>query len=416
MVALRRTLNPLALCALALSGLLGCNEDEPRVEHVYDPYAGTAYPNRRPTIAYPAGGTGVVSDSQSDTLSFIDRATAQRFANPPVGLNPVDIDGPHHLAVDQKTGAVYVALSYPPLVFSGSPHAAHSSSQKSGYVQKLALDDLRPLGAQRVETNPGDIVISEDGKRVVVSHFDVTKALLAKGDVEAARSNLFVIDAASIGTAAPSYVRIPVCAAAHGVALSRPDGARAWVACYGEDAVAVVDLTNPKAPIETTKVGPGAQPLSSVFGPYSAVLSPDSKLLAVGCTESRDVRIFDVTTSPITLKKTLRPDGSPYFPAWSQDGTRLYVPAQPDLVVAYDVTADYAEVDRRYFTPQECDKPHEVVAAEDGLWVVCEGEHELTPRTPGSVVHLDPAPGLSIKSQTEVGMYPDRIVLLGGGS
>jgi hypothetical protein len=28
------------------------------------------------------------------------------------------------------------------------------------YVQKLALDDLRPLDQVRVETNPGDIVIS----------------------------------------------------------------------------------------------------------------------------------------------------------------------------------------------------------------------------------------------------------------
>jgi DNA-binding beta-propeller fold protein YncE len=401
------------LSALALGAVCSCSEQgEPRIERVYDSYNGSAYPNHRPAIAYPATGTGVVSDSQSDTLSMIDRATGQRFANPFVGLNPVDIDGPHHLAIDVATRAVYVALSYQPLVFSGSPHAAHSSAQQPGYVQKLALDDLEPLGALRVETNPGDIVLSEDGARLVVTHFDVNKALKAP-DLESARSNMIVIDAKTLGTTAPIFRRIPVCAAAHGVALSRPDGARAWVACYGEDAIAVVDLTNPDAPIERTPVGLGAQPRSSVFGPYSAVLSPDSKLLAVGCTESNELRIFDVTTSPITLKKTLRPDGTPYFPAWSADQTRLYVPTHADLLVAYDVSADFAEVDRRYFTKQECDKPHEVVAAEDGLWVVCEGGHAASPKVPGTVLRVDPAPGLAITSSTEVGYYPDRIVLLG---
>jgi hypothetical protein len=128
-----------------------------------------------------------------------------------------------------------------------------------------------------------------------------------------------------------------------------------------------------------------------------------------------DVRIFDVTTSPITLKKTLPVDGVPFFAAWSADNSRLYVPVQPNALVVYDVTADFLEVDGRFFTPAECDKPHEAVLGTDGLWLVCEGEYELVDqKSPGTVLHIDPAQGLPILTSTEVGMYPDRIVLLEG--
>ena len=80
----------------------------------------------------------------------------------------------------------------------------------------------------RVDANPGDIVLSEDGKRLVVSHFDLQRAIENPGDLAAARSTLAVIDPDTMAlSGSPAPTRIPLCIAAHGVVLSRPDGARA---------------------------------------------------------------------------------------------------------------------------------------------------------------------------------------------
>ncbi|WP_437730304.1 YncE family protein [Sorangium sp. So ce1335] len=393
-------------CALAAATLASCAEPDPIIETHYEAYEGDAYPSRRPKIVIPEGGMGVVSDSRSDTLSLISLATGERFGVHPVGRDPVTIDGPHHVAVDPSQRALYVALSYPDLIGAVGPHASHGGSSVAGYVQKLALDDLRPLGQVRVEPNPGDIVISEDGSRLVVSHFDLQRAIKNPGDVDAARSSIAVIDPEEVlpsGSAAP--VHIPVCITAHGIALSRPDGARAYVACYGEDVLAIVDLTDPAAEVKRVPVGPSPAMFEPSYGPYAAAMSPDGKTIAVSNVRSKDVRFFDVESGAFR-----EPDsdailfGSPYFVAWSPDSSRIYVPMQaPDAIQVIDVAAGSTALAYRDLTAV-CDRPH--IADFDGagaLFVVCEGDQIATP---GRVLRLDPET-LETLSDTEVGLYPD---------
>jgi len=407
----RRHFVGVCLAVILLSAGSGCTDDELAMQY-YDPYAGDAFPNQRQKLVIPPAGMGVVSDSRSDTLSFVDLATGERFATYPVGRDPVTVDGPHHVVADRARGALYVALSYPLIAGSSGPHAAHGSSVVPGYAQKLSLEDLSVLGQTRVDPNPGDIVLSEDGTRLVVSHFDLQRAIKNPGDLDAARATLAVIDPdAMLPSGSPEPMKIPLCIAAHGITLSKPDGARAYAACYGEDVLAVADLKDPSAEVKRIPVGPDATIGNPTYGPYAAVMSPDGKTIAVSNTTSRDIRFFDVESETFDLTKTIKTQGVPYFVGWTPDNKYIYVPTQqPDAMILIDVSQGNAEVDFRDLTG-ECGKPHQAELHEgSGVFVVCEGDQ----LTPGDVVMLDPMT-LITSAKTKVGVYPDAIVRVLGG-
>ena len=145
--------------------VVGCPRTDTKDNHVYDPYAGgPVYPEKRAKLPVVAGDLGLVSNAGSDTITAVDIAQGKVLATVPVGKNPVDLDGPHHVAIDRARGFAYVAFSYPVNTNAVGPHASHGSSARLGLVQKLRLDDLVIVGEVRVDTNPGDIVLSDDGK------------------------------------------------------------------------------------------------------------------------------------------------------------------------------------------------------------------------------------------------------------
>ena len=324
----------------------------------------------------------------------------------PVGVDPVALDGPHHIAVSRKLGAAFVALSYPAPAVAPGPHAAHGSSQRPGRVQRLGLERLAPEADTEVETNPGDIVLSDDGTRLVVSHFDLQRAM-HETELEAQRADLALLDPNDVQAGA-RYVR--TCVAPHGVALSRPRGDVAFVACYGEDALAIVDTSAPDAAPELFSIGPGGKPGRPYYGPYAAVLSGDGQRLAVSDTESNDVRLFDVNARAFTDQVVVTP-GKPYFAAWSAGDERLYVPTQnPDAILVVDPTSGAVE-QTHAFTAGECRLPHELLFGSDdhALLVVCEGDHE----TASVVLALDRS-SFETLATFPVGVYPDRLAIARG--
>ncbi len=399
---------PIVASLLTLAACTRTETDE-TIKHVYDPYDGPpAYPNQRPQFTLPAGDLGVVSNNGSDTVSLLDLEAGSVIGSAPVGRDPVDLDGPHHVAVDRGKGVAYVALAYPAPAIAPGPHASHGSSSRDGFVQELALDDLRILGEVRVDPNPGDIVMSEDGSKLVVSHFDLKKALTT-GDLDSRRATVAIVDPSTLAArGSPDPKRILTCVAPHGVALSRPDAKTAYVACYGEDAIAVVDLGGTAADVVRVPVGPGAVTSGApTYGPYSAVLSPSGDRIAVGNTESNDVRFFNVASA--TMEALVIPTGgAPYFPAWSADGKILVIPTQkPDGVTIVDAESGNVLASRSFQTG-ECIAPHEIDFSSDGatLFVVCEGDHT----TPSAILALDPA-SLTTSATMTVGAYPDRLAI-----
>lgn len=393
--------------SLLLASLLLAACADPEVTHTYAAYTGDAFPNQRKALTLPAGEIGFTSDTGSDTVTVLSLPSGTVLAQRSVGRVPVDLDGPHHLAVDPEASAVYIALSYPRATAGAGPHVAHGSSVSDGFLQKRSLTDLGPLGEVRLDPNPGDIVLSQDGKRLVVTHFNIALANKPGASLQERRGRMAVVDPAQLlpqGSPEPRWVT--VCVAPHGVVLSPPDGRLAYVACFGEDAVAVVDLQPAKATIAYVPLGEAAVTQGPPsYGPYALALA--GTRLAVASTESKDVRVLD------TVTQTMRPGiakttGSPYFPAFSPDGARLWVPTQaPDALVEID--AESGKVLRTQSLGATCLKPHEIVATPDGarLYVVCEGDHV----GPGRVLVLDAAT-LAVSASAAVGVYPDRLVVV----
>lgn len=404
LVSRRRRAGRSLLSLLALLSVLGCGSQPP--SKIDDAYEGTAFPEQRPLLELPDTDFGLTSNNGSDSVSLLALAAESVLTTSPIGVDPVALDGPHHIAVSRELGAAFVALSYPAPAVAPGPHAAHGSSQRAGRVQRLGLDRLAPEADTEVETNPGDIVLSEDGTRLVVSHFDLVRAM-RETKLQEQRADLALLDPSDL-QAGPSYVR--TCVAPHGVALSRPSGDLAFVACYGEDALAIVDTSAPDATPELFSIGPGGKPGRPYYGPYAAVLSSDGQRLAISNTESSDVRFFDVNERTFLEQVVVTP-GKPYFAAWSAGDEQLFIPTQnPDAIVVVDPTSGVVQKTHT-FDVSECQLPHELVLASDdsALFVVCEGDHVA----PSVVLALDPS-SLETLTTYPVGVYPDRLALARG--
>ncbi|MEO6418400.1 MAG: YncE family protein [Polyangiaceae bacterium] len=389
-------------CLLALAA---CAKTKTETNHVYDAYeGGAAYPNLRPKLAADGDDFALVPNSGSDSISFLDLGKGVVSGTAPAGRNPFTLDSPHHVVGDPKNGFAYVALAYPPSSQTGQH--THGSSTRPGWIQKLSLEDLRPIGEVLVDANPGEIALSDDGVRLVVSHFDLKAAQMVDLPIDQRRATLALVDPNQIlPTDSPDPTRLLVCVAPHGLALSRPDAKTAFVSCYGEDAVALVNLEDTHAAVVRVPVGaaPGP-PGSPAYGPWSASLSPSGKRLAVGNTESKDVRFLDVAT---TVMETLVISalGAAYAVDWSPDETRLYVPTQAqDAIAVYDA-ATGALVRSRVLDAATCVRPSEASLGKDAavLYVICEGDGV----SPGAVLALDPVT-LATRTSFPVGISPGR--------
>jgi DNA-binding beta-propeller fold protein YncE len=363
---------------------------------------------RWPERVRPVGGTpplAYLTNNGDDTLSVVELATMREIARRPVGLSPVDPEAPHHLAVDPEAGWVWVGLSNVALVEGGGLHGSHGGGALPSYVQRLRLEDLLPDGEVRVDTNLGDVLLAGSG-RVASTHFDLTRALevAIRGDPpEQGYGALVLVDGATMRRIA----RVPVCTAPHGVAVTS-DGALGLVACYGDDALAFVDLRAvPPEVIARVPVGPEPGSVRSVrYGPYAVALSPDGALAFVSTLEGRMVRVIDVAARADLPGRAVLLEGAAFFGGFDVAGARFWAPSQArDGIVEVEVESG-AILARRRFTPEECIAPHEAVyvASIDRVVVACEGDHV----GPGRVVALEPGT-LTVTGAVEVGVYPDAV-------
>jgi DNA-binding beta-propeller fold protein YncE len=337
-------------------------------------------------------------------VSVIDR-DGDAVMTVPLDIDPDAHEAPHHLAVDSTAGAAFVALAFPAAPGKKKdPHAAHGSSADLGRLVRLDLASLSALAAVEVDENPGDVILTHDRSRVLVTHFDMKRAMdvAARGGASPATmfASLVVLDAKTLRRVGTR----PVCVAPHGVVTTRDDGT-AFIACYGSDELAIVDLSSDGLAVSRVALG-SAQGVPGVprYGPYSATLSADESRVVLATLEGKDVRVYDRTAKKFLADKAVVLDAKAFMPAFVS-ATTLLVPTQaPDGLVRVDLEGARIET-RTTFPKSDCALPHVVRVAKDGrAYLVCEGDHT----TPGTVLEIDPQT-LAMKKKWTVGVYPDGL-------
>lgn len=358
-------------------------------------------------IAIPAIRAAYITNNGSDTISVLDR-DGDAVTHVPVDLEPDEHEAPHHLAVDGATRTMFVALAFPPepAKKKRDPHGAHGGASDPGRVARLGLDNLSVTKEVDVDENPGDVVLTHDHARVLVTHFDMKRAMdvAAKGGASPSTmfARLVVLDAKTM----KSLGERAVCTAPHGVVTTKDDRT-AFVACYGSDEIAIVDLAADGFPTSRIPLG-ASQGVPGVprYGPYSTTLSPDESIVVVADLEGQDVRVFDRAKKQFVAERTVPLAAKAFMPAFI-DAKTILVPTQaPDGLVRVDVEQGKV-TGRGVLTKAACALPHVVKVDRGGrIFLVCEGDHTA----PGSVVELD-RESLAVKKRWQVGVYPDGIAL-----
>jgi DNA-binding beta-propeller fold protein YncE len=406
----------LLLAALAPLALGACGESNPTGPlEVPELEYGSDKPWDSPSSLPPVGPAGrvLITNSLEDTVSLLDldtmgSASWGELARIPVGLNPVELEGPHHTAVSPDGTYYYVGISnYVPGGGSG-PHGAHGAGTADGYCLKMDASTNKLVASVRVDRNPGDVILSKDGRTLYQTHFDLLKiADAARRGITDERqmdSRLAIIDAETMTRKA----MVAVCPAPHAVRLS-PDERRAYIACWS-DEVAIVDLQAPNYPVTRVKVAtnPGTA-ITPRHQPYALTVSPTTGAVWVSSLSSRSVQYLDPATLTPTPTRSVFLTGSPLFGTLSADGSTLYMPYQGSEVLAVIDAATSAVRREIPLAPSGCLNVHQVELTPDerhGL-VVCEGDHV----GPGTLHVVDLTENKVVKT-VQVGLYPDSVAIL----
>jgi hypothetical protein len=356
-------------------------------------YAGVAYPDRRPSFEPGQHRLGYVANLRSDSLSVIDLDEMQLLGTLPIGRDPVDLDGPRHVLLDLAADLAYVVLSYPDSI--PSPHL-QGAVQRSSYVQALHLADLSVAADLRVDSGANDIAFSPVSGELAAIHYDLLKALQA--DPDDRRTNLVVVDQASaIATGDATARRVPLCVAPTGIVFNAA-GSRAYVACTGEDAIAVVDSQTGEA-LSRVRAGVGL-----VNQPHAILIDDQRQRLVTANWVASSLSVFELSDEP-TLLATLTVPGQPMFPAWLGESTLVAPFQEPGGAALFDATSGELLTQIQY-TDEQCEKPSEFRVLSDGrLMLVCEGSHYARP---GAVVEVDPET-LEVRGRVSVEIYPERM-------
>jgi len=368
-----------------------------------------AWPEKA-VVPAPVEGRFIVTNNLDDTVSFFDASkvgegTLPELSRIPVGVNPVEVEGPHHAAVDPMGEFFYVGLANNTPGIGSGPHGTHGSADVDGSVLKYRARDNRLVGSARVDRNPGDLVMNAAGTLLAVSHFDLLRVTEAqRGEAPDPDARVLLLDPATMAVKS----RIRVCPAPHGILFSK-DGKRLYAACYS-DEIAIVALDNPALPVTRVKVASNAgDAFRAIYQPYALAESPLTGDVFISCPASGEVRVLNAATLTIDAARTRLVGGSPLLSAFSADGNTLWVPHQGDDRISDLDPATGAQ--RRQLTPPRgsCTNLHSVLPTADGrfLIVVCEGFHV----EPGAIVVLDTATGATL-STTPVGVFPDYVGFL----
>lgn len=374
---------------VAACSVLGCDHGCPARAHE-DPGAANV------AAAIPRERAGYVSNNGSDSLSVLD------LERPGTAMVvSLDFDGrreaPHHLAIDPAGNRLYVAFAHPRATSTESHREHGRSAIAPGELVILELSTLRLLQRSEVDESPGDLALTADATKLLVTHYDLARAFAGAAKGRPPRE-LFATLQVWDAHAGSKWAERAICVAPHGIAVHE---STAFIACYGSDELLLVDVSSPELRTERFPLGTSTAPLGAPrFGPYAVTLSPDGRDAIVSELEGKELRVFDRHARQFDDARTVPLGARALLPCFSGDA--LYVPlAAPDGLARVRGSA----FDRVDFDAS-CITPHAAACRADGrVFVVCEGDRV----GPGAVVEIDPAT-LAIRARWSVGVAPDALV------
>lgn len=259
----------------------------------------------------------------------------------PTGDMPIDIDGPHGIAISRDKDFYYVSLAH------GRPF---------GSVWKYSTKDDRVLGHTRLGLFPATMDLSPDGSLLYVVNFNL------HGDM--------VPSSVSVVATEPmlEVSRIQTCAMPHGSRLN-PQGTKHYSACMMDDLLVEIDtqtlkvarhflltkghemgMTGPptasQSPMGNTKGSkPGAKPMDMgghgmeppkpgdiSCSPTWAQPSSDGSSVFVACNKSDE--IVEVDAAKWRVKRRIPARPGVYNLALTKDGQRLLATNKRDQSVS----------------------------------------------------------------------------------
>lgn len=387
--------------------LFGCSRD-------------VAYPEglswgEPPLSAYIGQARLGISNNGDDSLSFVSLdtgqpgAAAQLLGTALVGNNPIELEGPHHLAASSDGQFLFFNLSNYVTGGGSGPHGAHGTGTVPGSLIKWDVRTQRKVGEVLVDRSPGDVIVSRDGTLAIVSHYDLARLAdqLTRGRApEEGYSTVAIVDTASMRLLSNQ----PVCPTAHGLGLS-PTGKQLYITCALSDELATLDISDPARPVLTSKVKVGSRPGplgNPSYTPYALTVHSDGSIW-VSNNKSGDVRVFDPTRPSDGPQRIIPVGGVAMFSDFSSDGKTLYVPRQQDdRLVAIDVATGTT---RDLLLPAgSCLNAHvaKVLPQSPVLTVICEGDHQAIK---GTALSIDTA-AWKIRSVVPLGLFSDGVTLL----
>jgi DNA-binding beta-propeller fold protein YncE len=377
-------------------------------------YGADSHWPRASTYDGVGAGRVMVVNSIDDTVSLLDLAKVGQpgfaeLVRLPVGLSPLEIEGPQHAVVDPSGQYYYINLSNYVPGTGGGPHGARGTGLQNGYLLKYRSSDNELVGSLQVDRSPGDLAISDDGKTLYLSHYDFQKIIdvsFVGGPQSDMDTRFFIIDTETLTV----KKALTLCPGAHGVKLS-PDGSRAYVSCIS-DEIAVVDLTTSAFAVRRISMAADAgDAIAPKYEPYALTLAPSGDIW-VSCRSRNELRVVDAQTLAVDENRIVGLTGAPLYGAVTADGSTLYVPTQIDDVIAVVDPATGALEREIPVRSMGCLNVHQMRFTPDGRWglLACEGDHG----TAGSLVVLDMANGGTPIQSVPVGRFPDNVSVIQG--
>lgn len=353
----------------------------------------------------------VITNNGDDTLSIASDDTLTQpklLGTIEVGNNPIELEGPHHLKVSPDGKYIYYNLSNYVTNGGSGPHGAHGTGMVPGYLVKLDARTGRSLSQVLIDRSPGDVILSKDGRIAYVSHYDLARLMdqVAHGKpAEQGYSSIAIIDTETMQLLSMTSVAPTL----HGMGLSA-DGKSLYVTCSLSDELAILDVSQPSAPVITKKIPVGTNPGTAgnaTYAPYALTVAQDGTVW-ISDNNSGDVRIYDPATGQMDVNP-VKLGGIVMFSTFSSDGSKLYVARQNDDHLFEIDKATRATRDLP-LPPAACLAAHAVslLPGGNGLVVVCEGDHL---KVKGTLVYVD-LPTFTMKGQLSLGLFSDGVEVM----